>query len=235
MFLDTVANFFQEGGTTMYITATAGAVGFAIALERGVKLYREYNGNTPLFMARVRELMLQNRFEDAVQLCSTEKGLLPHIVKSGLERVGCDESIVRQSMESSYLEQVPKVTARVGYLSMIANAGMLFGLLGTVMGLIQQFAAVGSADAAQKQLLMATGIAHAMNNTALGLIVALPCLIIHGIYSSRANHLVEELERGSAQFLDWIGLQNYGELQTRMQSERKVLSMPNNNRKVGNV
>jgi len=233
-FFQSVAQFFNEGGFTMYITASAGVIGAAIAIERGLKLYRDYASNAPLFMARVRELMLQNRFEDAVQLCTTEKGLLPHVVKSGLERVGCDEAIVRQSMESSYLEQVPKITTKVGYLSMIANAGMLFGLLGTVLGLIQQFAAVGSADAAQKQLLMAQGIAHAMNNTALGLAVALPCLLLHGILSARANHMVEDLEKGAAQFLDWIGLQNYGELQMRIQNERKMITMPTS-RKVGNV
>jgi biopolymer transport protein ExbB len=219
-FFESVATFFHEGGPTMYITATAGVVGVAIAIERGFKLFRDYKQDTRVFMSRVKELMIQNRLEDAIHYCNSEKGLLPSVVKSGLERVGCDESIVRQSMESTYLEQVPKVTSKIPYLSLIANAGMLFGLLGTVMGLIRQFAAVASADAAQKQLLMAKGIAEAMNNTALGLMVALPCLIIHGVYSSRANHLIEEIERGASQFLDWVGLHNYGQLQNRLTQER---------------
>jgi biopolymer transport protein ExbB/TolQ len=204
----------------MYITASAGVVGLVITLERGLKLYKDYPTNSRLFMSRVKELMLQNRFEDAIQYCSTEKGLLPDVIKAGLERNGCDETLVRQSMESSYLDQVPKITERVGYLSLIANAGMLFGLLGTVLGLIAQFAAVASADAAQKQILMAQGIAHAMNNTALGLMVALPCLVVHGIYLARATSMIEELERGASQFLDWMGLQNYGQLQSRLSASK---------------
>jgi biopolymer transport protein ExbB len=230
-FFQSIAAFFHEGGPTMYITATAGVAGVVISIERGMKLYKEYNGNSRLFMARVKELMVQNRMEDALQLCQTEKGLLPEVIKSGLERTGCDEQLIRQSMESAYLDQVPKVTARIGYLSLIANAGMLFGLLGTVLGLIRQFAAVGSADASQKQLLMAQGIAEAMNNTALGLMVALPMLVIHGIYAARANHMVEEIERGASQFLDWIGLHNYGQLQARLSGNRSLKAV----QKVGNV
>lgn len=228
---ESIATFFQEGGPTMYITGTAGVIGAAVAVERGLKLYKDYASNSRVFMARVKELMVQNRMEDALQLCQTEKGLLPEVVKAGLERTGCDEQLVRQSMESSYLDQLPKVTANLGYLSLIANAGMLFGLLGTVLGLIRQFSAVGSADAAQKQLLMAKGIAESMNNTALGLMVALPCLIIHGIYSARAHHIVEDLERGAAQFLDWIGLHNYGQLQSKLQSDRRIKTV----QKAGNV
>jgi len=227
-----VVDFFREGGPTMLITASAGLFGAVIAIERGQKLYREYHSNTRLFMARVKELMLQNRMEDALTLCQNEKGLLPQVVKAGLERTGCDEQLVRQSMESSYLDQLPKITQNIGYLSLVANAGMLFGLLGTVLGLIRQFAAVGSADAAQKQLLMAQGIAEAMNNTALGLMVALPCLIIHGIYSAKANTMIEDLERGASQFLDWTGLQNYGQLQSRLQNERRIKPVQ---QKVGNV
>ena len=230
-FLHNVVDFFQEGGFTMYITASAGVVGVVITIERGIKLFKEYPTNSRLFMSRVKELMLANRYEDAIQYCSTEKGLLPEVIKSGLERNGCDETLVRQSMESAYLDQVPKITERVGYLSLIANAGMLFGLLGTVLGLIRQFSAVASADAAQKQLLMAKGIAEAMNNTALGLMVALPCLIVHGVYLAKTTALIEELERSASQFLDWVGLQNYGQLQSRLNQSGKVSRV----QKAGNV
>jgi biopolymer transport protein ExbB len=231
-FFESVAKFFEQGGVTMYITATAGVIGFAIAGERTMKLFKEYNKNNRSFMARVKELMMQNRMEDALQYCAGESGPLPRIVKSGLERAGCEESLIRQSMESTYLDETPKITERISYLSMIANAGMLFGLLGTVFGLIKQFSAVGSADASQKQQLMAEGIAHAMNNTALGLAVALPMLIFHGVLSARANHHIEELERGAAQFLDWMNLHNYGQLQTRMRSETTHLKSVS---KAGNV
>ncbi|HVJ64535.1 MAG TPA: MotA/TolQ/ExbB proton channel family protein, partial [Bdellovibrionota bacterium] len=211
--------------------ASAGAFGVYIAYDRAKMYYKTYTGkNNALFMARIKEFMMQGRFEDAVQYCNMEKGsLLPHVIRAGVERVGSDEAIVRQSMESAYLEQQPKISERVGYLSMVANAGMLFGLLGTVLGLIRQFSALASADVADKQLLMAKGIAEAMNNTALGLMVALPMLVLHGIFSARANKMVEDLERGAAQFLDWVGLYNSGQLGGAKQgnSHGNVVDMSN--------
>jgi biopolymer transport protein ExbB len=213
-FLQSVALFFQEGGATMYVTASAGAFGLYITYDRAHAYYKKYAGkNNAIFMARIKEFMMQGRFEDAIQYCNMEKNsLLPPVIKSGVERMGSDEGIVRQSMEAVYLEKQQKLTERVGYLSMMANAGMLFGLLGTVLGLIRQFSALAAADAADKQLLMAKGIAEAMNNTALGLMVALPMLVLHGIFSARSNKLVEDIERGAAQFLDWVGLYNSGQL-----------------------
>jgi biopolymer transport protein ExbB/TolQ len=228
--LQSIAHFFQEGGPTMYITASAGAFGVYIAYDRAKVFYKSYAGkNNALFMARIKEFMMQGRFEDAVQYCNMEKGsLLPQVIRAGVERVGSDEAIVRQSMESAYLEHQPKLSERVGYLSMVANAGMLFGLLGTVLGLIRQFSALASADVADKQLLMAKGIAEAMNNTALGLMVALPMLVLHGIFSARSNKMIEDLERGAAQFLDWVGLYNSGQLggQKNHANGRNVVDMP---------
>ncbi len=212
-----LATFFHEGGPTMYVTLVVGLCGLAIAIERTHKLYFKTKHNTQLFMSRIKELLLQNRIEDAIQYCNVESQYpLPKVVKSGLERIGCDETLIRQSMESAYLETTPRLTERLGFLALIANGGLLFGLLGTVLGLIRQFSALASTDAADKQIMMAQGIAEAMNNTAFGLIVALPMLVIHGILSAKSTHIIEEMEAGSSQFLDWVGLYNYGELENRL-------------------
>lgn len=212
-----IATFFHEGGPTMYVTATVGLIGTVIAVERINKLYFKSKYNAQLFMSRIKELLLQNRIEDAIQYCNVEGQYpLPKIVKAGLERVGCDETLIRQSMESAYLETTPRLTEKLGYIAMIANGGLLFGLLGTVLGLIRQFSALASTDAADKQIMMAQGIAEAMNNTALGLMVALPMLVIHGILSAKSTTIIEEMESGSSQFLDWVGLYNYGELENRL-------------------
>jgi len=212
-----IASFFQEGGATMYVTATVAVIGIAITTERVTKLYFKMKYNSHLFMSRIKELLLQNRIEDAIQYCNVEGQYpLPKVIKAGLERIGCDEALIRQSMESAYLETTPRLTERLGYLALIANGGLLFGLLGTVLGLIRQFSALAATDAADKQIMMAQGIAEAMNNTAFGLMVALPMLVAHGVLSAKSTALLEEIETGSSQFLDWVGLYNYGELENRL-------------------
>lgn len=212
-----IATFFHEGGPTMYVTLTVGICGVVIATERVMKLYFKSKHNSQLFMSRIKELLLQNRIEDAIQYCNVEGQFpLPKVIKAGLERIGCDESLIRQSMESAYLSTSPRFTERLSYLALIANGGLLFGLLGTVLGLIRQFSALASTDAADKQLMMAQGIAEAMNNTAFGLIVALPMLVIHGVLAAKSTAILEDVESGASQFLDWVGLYNYGELENRL-------------------
>src|SRR5688500_2755188 len=117
-----LATFFHEGGPTMYVTLLVGICGVIIAVERTMKLHFKVKHNSKLFMSRIKELLLQNRIEDAIQYCNVESQYpLPKVVKAGLERIGCDESLIRQSMESAYLEQSPRLTERLGYLALIAN------------------------------------------------------------------------------------------------------------------
>ena len=68
---------------------------------------------------------------------------------------------------------------------------------GTVFGLIQAFAAVGIASPDQKSALLTAGIAHAMNNTALGLAIALSCIIGHMILSLITKGITDGLEHGA--------------------------------------
>ena len=65
---------------------------------------------------------------------------------------------------------------RIGFLSMLGNVATLTGLLGTITGMIKSFAAVASANPAEKATLLAAGISEAMNATAYGLVTAIPAL-----------------------------------------------------------
>ncbi|MCB1741812.1 MAG: MotA/TolQ/ExbB proton channel family protein [Gammaproteobacteria bacterium] len=78
-------------------------------------------------------------------------------------------------------------------LKLLAAIAPLLGLLGTVTGMIltfQTISALGSTD----PRLMAGGISQALITTALGLLVAIPLLLLHNVLSSRSRHLTEILE-----------------------------------------
>ncbi len=74
---------------------------------------------------------------------------------------------------------------------MLANVSTLLGLLGTIIGLIAAFAGVAAADPAKKQQMLATGISVAMNTTAYGLMVAIPCMLSHSMLVARTSSVVE--------------------------------------------
>jgi biopolymer transport protein ExbB/TolQ len=65
-------------------------------------------------------------------------------------------------------------------IAAIAAASMLFGMLGTVIGLVKAFGAVGgeSVDPSQKARILAEGISEAMNCTAFGIVVWVPSVVV---------------------------------------------------------
>lgn len=180
------------------------AMGTAIIFERLRSLFVVYplHGATAFF-ERVRYLVMADRVSEAIALCD-RLGSKPvsTIVKEGLMRAHQPEEILEHGLEICAGEQVDRVKARTGYLSMIANVATLLGLIGTILGLIQSFEAVGSANAQARSALLAQGISVAMNHTLWGLSVAVPCMVFYSFLMNRTNRLKAELDRSVVRTLD---------------------------------
>jgi len=97
-------------------------------------------------------------------------------------------------MEERMSEVLPLLEKRIGMLWSLANIATLIGLLGTISGLIKSFAAVAFAEPSQKSVLLSRGISEAMYNTALGLGIAVFCMITHIILHTRAKAIQHDLE-----------------------------------------
>jgi biopolymer transport protein ExbB len=203
-FLESVALFMQEGGIFMWVILAVWAMGMAISLERFKSLMAfDVNGNS--LMNMVKKHVLLNDVATAIQSCSNSKALLPTVLRSGLKRANQSKEQIQDAVEASMLEVVPKVEKRMGYLNLLANIATLCGLLGTIYGLIQSFAAVANADPASKAKLLALGISKAMNTTALGLIAAISIMVVHSILSSKSDKILSEIEEYSVKLVDLLG------------------------------
>ncbi|MFY8031687.1 MAG: MotA/TolQ/ExbB proton channel family protein [Devosia sp.] len=92
-------------------------------------------------------------------------------------------------------------------LGTLANIATLLGLLGTIMGLITAFAAVASADPAQKASLLSSSISVAMNTTALGLMTAIPLVFLHSLLQSRTASIIDAMEMVGMKLLNSLSQQ----------------------------
>lgn len=97
-------------------------------------------------------------------------------------------------------KQVAELNRYLGALAAIASAAPLMGLLGTVIGMIDMFTAQAAGTGADPTAL-AGGIAIALYNTAFGLIVAIPALLLWRVLKSKVNRLQMTLELESSRFL----------------------------------
>lgn len=203
-FLQWAARFMSDGGVFMWIIAVVWAIGVAIAVER-LKQYFKYDIDGASLMGSIKKNVIGNQVQEAIQSCSETQALLPFVMKNGLKRANQSKEQIQDALEASILEAVPKIEQRLGYLALTANLSTLLGLLGTIQGLIQSFAAVAQAEASQKGQLLAEGIAVAMNTTALGLVSAISLMVIHSVLMARGEKMIKEIEENSVKLLDLLG------------------------------
>lgn len=194
--------FFIQGGFFMWGILAASVFGLAIILERFYKIGFQFRINAKDFMHKIFTFLENDQIEQATQLCEKSKTPLSSIIKSGLSIKHADKSVIQNTIDEVMLEQLPRVSQRIEYLNMIANISTLQGLLGTIMGLIHAFHAVGQADAVQKATVLAEGIAMALNTTAFGLMVAIPCMISYSILNSMADRIIDDIEESSLKFMN---------------------------------
>lgn len=203
-FLKSVALFMDEGGIFMWIILAIWIFGIAIAVER-VKSLFSYDVDGASLMNMVKKNVMVNDVQKAIQNCSSSKALLPMVLKSGLKRANQSKEQISDAIEATILEVSPKVEKRMGYLGLVANVSTLIGLLGTIYGLIESFAAVATADPASKAKLLALGISKAMNTTALGLISAISIMVVHSILTSKSEKIMGEVEEYGVKLVDLLG------------------------------
>lgn len=206
--INTLADFIQSGGVFMWVIIIIWAVGIAISLERFMKLNFKFDVDGSSFMNELQRYILSNDIQGAIRVCSGSMAALPKVLKSGLKRASQNTEQIQNAIDATALEVIPKVELRLNYLQMIANISTLFGLLGTIQGLIQSFSAVASADPAQKAELLATGISKAMNTTFLGLLAAISIMMLHTFLSSKSDKIINEIDEFSVKLLDLLGTKN---------------------------
>lgn len=203
-FLQWLARFMVDGGIFMWIIAVVWCVGIAISAER-FKQYFKFQVDGTSLMNSIKKFVIGNQVQDAIQTCTESKALLAFVMKNGLKRSNQSKEQIQDALEASILEVVPKIEERLSYLALTANLSTLLGLLGTIQGLIQSFAAVAQAEASEKAQLLAEGIAVAMNTTALGLVSAISLMVIHSVLQARGEKMIHEIEENSVKLLDLLG------------------------------
>lgn len=177
----TVQERLDQGGTIGYITLGLGAVGVLIAILQWLYLLvqggkvrsqiRSETANTNNALGRVLAVYDQNRSVDVETL-----------------ELKLDEAI---------LKETPALERGLTIVKLISAVAPLFGLLGTVTGMIETFQAItlfGAGDPGA----MAGGISAALMTTVEGLVVAIPTLLLHTFVSGSSKGIIHVLEEQSA-------------------------------------
>jgi len=121
---------------------------------------------------------------------------LGRVLQAYYKDPNADSETIELRMDEAVLKETPAIERGLSIIKILAAIGPLLGLLGTVTGMIQVFQSItlyGTGD----PKLMAGGISQALMTTVLGLVMAIPLILIHSMLASRAKGVIQTLDEES--------------------------------------
>ena len=205
MDFNVIIKFYKLGGDFMHPILLVFAAGIAISIERFIYLIRAKSMTNKLWSQLV-PMLKANDLQRAFKLVESLKTPLAMVLSYGFAKHMANKKreVVESAMQEGMMDALPDLVKRTHYLATFANIATLLGLLGTIVGLIQAFMAVSTAEASEKATLLSSSISVAMNTTAFGLIAAIPLLLVHSYLVTKTAGIVDSLEKASLKALNLI-------------------------------
>lgn len=182
------------GGFMMIPLGACSVVTVAVLIERYLAFYRNGRIDVRSLRAKVRTLVTEDRVDEAITLCASTPSPVAAVLLVGLQTykrsvtMAASRDLQRLMMEKAMDDYTPQalhaVELRLNWLATIANVAPLFGMTGTVTGMIRSFGSLsgaGSLDAGA----VGAGISEALIATASGLVIALASLIPYNSFMNR--------------------------------------------------
>jgi biopolymer transport protein ExbB len=174
--------FYHQGGTVGYAITVLLVIGFLIALERMI------------FLGSISSrIKTQEKNLDQ----PNENNPLGRLIKVYHDNKNVDAETLELKLDEAILRETPKIDRGITLIKMFAAIAPLMGLLGTVIGMIMTFQTItlfGTGD----PKIMAGDISLALVTTALGLICALPLILIHSIVAGKSKSVLQKLDEQTA-------------------------------------
>ncbi|MCP1383660.1 MotA/TolQ/ExbB proton channel family protein [Runella sp. CRIBMP] len=194
-----------EGGPIVPLLFTCFLTVLVFSIERFFILGRANgSGSIDEFVRKVKSLLDKNEIEAAIKECDKQKGSVGNVVKTALHKfielrteteLTKDQKLaaLQKEVEEATSLELPMLEKNLTIIATLASVSTLTALLGTVLGMIRAFAAMGNTGAPDTGAL-ATGISEALVNTALGIGTAAIATIMYSYFTSRIDTLTYKID-----------------------------------------
>lgn len=195
-----------KGGVIVPILITFMMTVIVFAIERAIILGRAAGkGNLDNFVVKVRSLLNRNRVDEALEECDRQQGSVGNVVKEGLTTykalskdgtMNKEQKMValNKAIEEATTLEMPMLEKNMMILSTLGTVATLIALLGTVIGMIKAFFALGSGGGTPDAAALSTGISEALINTALGIGTSAIAIILYNYFTSKIDGLTYKID-----------------------------------------
>jgi len=196
-------NVFAKGGPAMWLLVLLGLAATVIFVERALFLHRAQIRSTE-FLGGIKNLLQRSRLMEALTLCEETPGPVAQVVKAGLRHATDDEQAMRFAVQEEAIVEIPVLERRISALAAIGQIAPLFGLLGTVLGMINTFWLFNQGGNFANPAVLAGGMYEALLTAAAGLAVAIPAHIARHFLAGRVRVLVQDMEWTGSELMRFL-------------------------------
>jgi biopolymer transport protein ExbB len=133
------------------------------------------------------------KFQEAYELAKNDESMLGKVLAAGLARLSSGYPQAIEAMQEVGEDENMRLEHRLSYLALIGTISPMFGLLGTVDGMVQAFNVIARSTVSPKPAELAQGISTALVTTLVGLWLAIPAIAAFNILRNRFARLVLEV------------------------------------------
>ena len=158
-----------------------------------------------LFVLKIRQLLKENRISEAQEECDKQRGSVGNVVKEALttyKALSKETTMNREqkmaalskSIEEATTLEMPMMEKNMSILSTLGTVATLIALLGTVMGMIGAFYALGAGGGTPDAAALSIGISEALINTALGIGTSALAIILYNFFTSKIDGMTFKID-----------------------------------------
>ncbi|SRR5690606_468590 len=190
-----------EGGIIVPLLIGMLLMVFVFSIERLLTIQKALGkGSIADFIRKVQYHLANRNVDAALSECDRQRGSVANVMKAGLRRykemineggLTTDQKVIaiQKEVEEATALELPMLQKNLVFLSTITSVGTLVALLGTVMGMIRSFAALGEEGGGGDSSALAVGISEALYNTALGIGTSALALIMYNVFTTKIDSI----------------------------------------------
>ncbi len=196
-----------KGGIIVPVIHTLLLTVLAMSIERILAMKTAFGqGALPKFVSNIKAALAANDMAKAQKLCDQQRGSVANVVSASLAayrdmETGANAALkkaqkvakIQQAHEEATQLEMPTLTMNLPIVATIVTLGTLTGLLGTVVGMIKSFSAMGAGGGADSAAL-SLGISEALINTAFGIATSWCAVVSYNYFTNKVDKLTFALD-----------------------------------------
>ncbi len=188
----TILSTIQAGGSIAWVIVFLGLLGLFFIVARYLMLRKASQEEADL-VSKVESRLVDDGHESTKEFLAKKTTPTARVLNYCLEKVGFDRESMEDVINESLLQEGQKLDRFSTIILVFAAIAPLLGLLGTVTGMISTFDIITEFGTGDPKLL-SSGISEALITTELGLIVAIPTLLLGHLLSAWSKKIKESTE-----------------------------------------